>query len=123
MYKDNINDADIRSFFHANRPMTSDPDAFDLEFAARCRALAEIREYHALEMRRCRRISILTLTAGIILGVAVTLLLIFKPQTVLSSGTGILALTTTLLAGGGTAAGSSGNRRRSNALRPARYPG
>ena len=101
MDKDNINDADIRSFFHANRPMTSDPDAFDLEFAARCRALAGIREYHAREMRRCRRISILTLTAGIILGVAVTLLLIFKPQTVLSSGTGILALTTALLAGGG----------------------
>ena len=52
-------------------------------------------------MRRCRRISILTLTAGIILGVAATLLLIFKPQTALCSGTGILALTTALLAGGG----------------------
>ena len=101
MNKDSkITDEEIRKFFHENRPVPSDPDEFNRKFAARCRATASLREYHASEMSRCRRNYVLILIIGIFLDNVINQLIVLKPQPAMFSSSGMLAVALSLLTEG-----------------------
>ena len=72
-----IDDDSLRRFFQDNRPSVSDDTTFLVGLSARMDAMESIREIHENEIRRCRRHSVIALVAGIVIGIAAVLLLMF----------------------------------------------
>ena len=70
---------EIREFFQQTAPKPADPTAFKLELNARLAAVEQIKAYHDREVRRLRRIRRLTFAAGLLIGGAVTTVLILYP--------------------------------------------
>ena len=63
-----MNETQIKDFFKANRPQTSDEGTFLTGLSARMDAAAEIKRLHDEAIRRYRRIALITLIAGITIG-------------------------------------------------------
>ncbi|MBR5723872.1 MAG: hypothetical protein IKX62_00680 [Bacteroidales bacterium] len=70
---------EIRTLLHEAAPQPSDPAAFRLELNARLSAVEQIKTYRDREYRRSRRTMCIVFVAGILLGVALTVLFLFHP--------------------------------------------
>ena len=70
---------EIRKLLHETAPQPSDPTAFRLELNARLAAVEQIKTYRDREYFRIRRLLRFVFAAGILAGVAVTLLVILHP--------------------------------------------
>ena len=74
-----MNDSEIKDFFKANRPQTSDEGTFLAGLSARMDAAAEIKRLHDEAIRRYRLIALVTLIAGIVIGGLVIALVLLHP--------------------------------------------
>lgn len=70
---------EIRTLFHEAAPQPSAPTAFRLELNARLSAVEQIKTYRDREYRRSRRTMCYVFIAGILLGVALTVLVLLHP--------------------------------------------
>lgn len=70
---------EIRTLFHEAAPQPSAPTAFRLELNARLSAVEQIKTYRDREYRRSRRTMCYVFIAGILLGVALTALVLLHP--------------------------------------------
>ena len=74
-----MNETQIKDFFKANRPQTSDEGTFLAGLSARMDAAAEIKRLHDEAIRRYRLIALITLIAGLFIGGLVISLILLHP--------------------------------------------
>ena len=74
-----MNETQIKDFFKANRPQTSDEGTFLTGLSARMEAAAEIKRLHDEAIRRYRLIALITLIAGLAIGGLVIALVLLHP--------------------------------------------
>ena len=74
-----MNETQIKEFFKANRPQTSDEGTFLAGLSARMDAAAEIKRLHDEAIRRYRLTSLITLIAGLAIGGLVIALILLHP--------------------------------------------
>ena len=74
-----MNETQIKDFFKANRPQTSDEGTFLAGLSARMDAAAEIKRLHDEAIRRYRLTALITLIAGIVIGGLVIALVLLHP--------------------------------------------
>lgn len=70
---------EIRKLLHETAPQVSDPTAFRLELNARLAAVEQIKTYRDRAYLRTRRLLHIVFAAGLLVGAAVTLLVILHP--------------------------------------------
>lgn len=95
----NMKDEEIRSFFHQNKPQTKGENEFLSGLSAKMDTAAEIKRMHEATVRRYRRISAVTLVAGLIIGGLVSVLLILAPAGTPDIGTSAIAAASSVIAG------------------------
>lgn len=71
---------EIKNFFSATAPQPSNETAFQLELNARLAAVEQIRQFHDREVISIRRIALTSLIIGLVLGVAVTVVVLLQPD-------------------------------------------
>ena len=74
-----MNETEIKDFFKANRPQTSDEGTFIAGLSARMDAATEIKRLHDEAIRRYRLTALITLIAGIVIGGLVIALILLHP--------------------------------------------
>lgn len=94
-----MKDEDIRSFFHQNRPQTASSGEFLSGLSARMDAAAEIKRMHDATVRRYRRISAVTLVAGLAAGILVSTFLLLTPAGTPDIGITAIAAASSEIAG------------------------
>ena len=74
-----MNDTQIKDFFKANRPQTSDDGTFLAGLSARMDAAAEIKRLHDEAIGRYRLIALITLIVGLVIGGLVIAFVLLHP--------------------------------------------
>lgn len=74
-----MNDSEIREFFHANRPTPLKREEFMAQLEQRILLANEIKREHDKQIAFYRRMSLITLIAGLLIGAGITVLTLLRP--------------------------------------------
>lgn len=74
-----MNDSEIREFFHANRPAPLKREEFMAQLEQRILLANEIKREHDKQIAFYRRVSLITLIAGLLIGAGITVLTLLRP--------------------------------------------
>jgi len=71
-----LNDDQLKNFFHQNRPIVSSADEFMASLSAKMHAMSEIKSLHEKQLRHSRNQALLFLCIGVSAGVALTVFIL-----------------------------------------------
>ena len=92
-----MNDSEIREFFHANRPAPLKREEFMAQLEQRILLANEIKREHDKQIAFYRRVSLITLIAGLLIGAGITVLTLLRPVSLLQFNTAILVTISTFI--------------------------
>ena len=92
-----MNDSEIREFFHANRPAPLRREEFMAQLEQRILLANEIKREHDKQIAFYRRVSLITLIAGLLIGAGITVLTLLRPVSLPQFNTAILGTISTFI--------------------------
>ena len=92
-----MNDSEIREFFHANRPAPLRREEFMAQLEQRILLANEIKREHDKQIAFYRRLSLITLIAGLLIGAGITVLTLLRPVSLPQFNTAILVTISTFI--------------------------
>lgn len=92
-----MNDSEIREFFHANRPAPLKREEFMAQLEQRILLANEIKREHDKQIAFYRRVSLITLIAGLLIGAGITVLTLLRPVSLPQFNTAIMVTISTFI--------------------------
>ncbi len=92
-----MNDSEIREFFHANRPAPLKREEFMAQLEQRILLANEIKHEHDKQIAFYRRMSLITLIAGLLIGAGITVLTLLRPVSLPQFNTAIMVTISTFI--------------------------